>query len=181
MDLKFKVADIPPDGINLNLQLTPEEVREEQTGHGDDDFLKVCSPLKGRLKIEPTGSQILVRGGIETMCRSECARCLEEFDQPAVEEIVIVFKPSGPEKDEEELEADSLNIEYYSGEEMDLWPVIREHLVLGLPIKPLCREDCLGLCPGCGQNLNLDQCECRQEKGHPGLAALKNIRDKLPE
>lgn len=102
-----------------------------------------------------TGRVILVRGKIFfTLCMI-CARCLEEFFYPMKIDINIQFRPreeSGREKEEE--------VTYYSGTTIDLSEDIRQAILLAIPVKPICRENCQGLCPSCGQNLNLGKCEC---------------------
>lgn len=180
MPLKFKVADIPPGGVETSLELPAAEVetRLEKTEGGS---IQPAAPLTLRLELAPAGSQIVVRGTLRTSVCLACARCLEAFDFVVAENIFVVYTPQVEGHEQEEMEAGAPGQEFFAGEEIDLWPVIAEHLVLGLPIKALCRKDCRGLCPVCGKNLNLGPCQCGVQSGHPGLARLKEIKDKLPE
>ena len=74
---------------------------------------------------------------------------------------------------------EDLDVFPFDGEKIDLEPVFREQFVLAVPFAPLCREDCKGLCPHCGTNLNLEQCSCSEPMEDPRWAALKEIRGKL--
>ena len=180
MDLKVRVGDIPIEGYDIPVEMTAAKV-EAKLKDLEGEKVMLAAPLEGRLRLAPTGSRIVTRGFLRTVLRAVCARCLEEFELPVAEEVFVVYAPIGDYQTEEELEAESLNQELYTGEEIDLWPIVQEQLLLALPIKPLCREDCLGLCPFCGQNRNLEPCQCDDRVGHPGLAGLKDLRDKLPE
>ena len=73
---------------------------------------------------------------------------------------------------------EDMEVDFIRGEEIDLDEIIRENMYLSLPIKLLCREECLGLCSNCGRNLNNGDCHCRQEQGHPGFSKLKGIKIK---
>ena len=179
MNFKYKVADLPPEGLDITLAVTPAEARPLLEAVEADPGL-LAGPLEGWLRLEPAGHRVVLRGLVKALLRTECARCLEEFDLAAEENVFAVYVPQPVDDRQDELEAESLNQEFITGEEIDLWPMVYEHLVLGIPIKTLCREDCLGLCPVCGQNKNESKCECQSATGHPGLAALKEIRDKLP-
>jgi uncharacterized protein len=179
MDFKYKVADLPPEGLDITLALTPAEARPLLQAVGADPAL-LAGPVEGWLRLEPTGPRVVLRGSVKAWISMECARCLEKFDLSAEESIFVVYMQQPVEERADELEAESLNQEFSTGEEIDLWPMVYEHLLLSIPIKAVCREDCLGLCPVCGQNKNVNNCACQSKTGHPGLAALKEIRDKLP-
>ena len=142
--------------------------------------IPLAAPISGRIQLAPTGQRVLVRGQVGTVLNLNCSRCLEDFQQPVTEELFVVFSPGLEDATEEELDAESVNQEFYIGEEIDLWPVIQEHLIMGLPVKPLCREECAGLCPVCGRNKNMDECGCRVQTVPTGLACLAELKDKLP-
>ena len=74
------------------------------------------------------------------------------------------------------LQAEELEISYYQGDFIDLTPIICEQIILQIPIKPLCSEECKGLCPHCGINMNVASCSCHLEFVDPRLAVLKNIK-----
>jgi len=179
-DLKIKIDDIPAGGLDLPLELTPEQAQSRFLG-AEDDQIRVSAPLSVRVRLERSGKRVIVRGRMQTAICLPCSSCLEEFDQAVEDTIFLVFTPEGEIGDAgEEVKAEELDEEYYQGEEINLGPVIRECLLLGIPFNPKCKPDCLGLCPICGRNKNIDKCECSAPTGHPGLAKLKLIRDKLP-
>jgi uncharacterized protein len=179
MVLTFKVEDIPPEGKTVSFAIPAVEARRKI--FAGEKRLCLGTPLTGELDLERAGREILVRGRVRTTIKTECARCLEEFDLPSSEEILVVFMPHQPGSGKEDVEPEDLHQEYFDGETIDVGPIIEEQLVLSLPIKPLCLEECRGLCPVCGQNLNQDTCQCQPQTGHPGLAALQGIRAKLPD
>ena len=178
--LRIRVEDIPEQGMTLDLEIPLEEV-EARLAELEGELFHVAAPLAIRLQLSPTGDRIVTRGTIRTAIRAACARCLEEFEQPVDETVFTVFAPDSELERPDEREAESLNQELYSGEEIDLWPVLQEQIVLAIPIKLLCREDCQGLCPHCGLNRNQGSCDCGRKTGHPGLAGLEALRDKLPK
>ncbi len=91
----------------------------------------------------------------------------------------MIFSPSGQTGNTSEPVQGGVNEEFYEGEEIDIWPILKEILFLSLPIKTVCKKNCRGLCPNCGQDLNAGDCDCFVATGHPGMAVLKQLKDKL--
>jgi uncharacterized protein len=178
MDLRVRIADIPPEGLDLNWEFPPEAVEPGLNENGEDP-LEAASPVKARLRLEKSGLRVVVQGEVFGAFRVACSRCLEAFDLSVCEEVFAVLAPRGDHVLKERISAADLDEEYYEGEEVDLWPLIREHLILGLPARRICQESCQGLCPQCGVNRNLSPCDCRPEAGHPGLAVLEALKDRL--
>jgi uncharacterized protein len=81
--------------------------------------------------------------------------------------------------DERTVPQDEVEVSYYTGEGVLLEDVLREQVLLAVPLKTVCREDCRGLCPHCGRNLNVEQCNCAEPLEDPRWSALKEIKDKL--
>lgn len=140
------------------------------------DDLKVIAPFQGRLRFMRVGSGILVTGELGTRVELECGRCLTTFQTEAQFEIEEEFKPSvdinsgahlaqDPDQDAATL-IDERHI-------LDLAEVIRQELTLSLPSSPVCRPDCAGLCPQCGQNRNEGTCDCDTDAVDPRWEALK--------
>jgi len=84
--------------------------------------------------------------------------------------------PQEIEKDEVELLEEDMEIGFITGDHLNLDEVVKEQIYLSLPIKKICREDCPGLCPDCGTNLNKGNCTCDKVKGHPAFSKLKNLK-----
>jgi uncharacterized protein len=128
--------------------------------------------LHGTLHLSRTSRGILVQGTLDTRFDSECARCLDNTLvslQVPIEELFVY--PSEP--DAELVVPEDGNL--------DLAPLLREEIITNTPIGILCKSDCAGLCPNCGQNLNDGPCGCESEDIDPRLAALKALKDHLKD
>jgi uncharacterized protein len=124
---------------------------------------------------------IRVVGTLDTAMEVGCARCLDPVRYPVNRSFDLLYRPLGVDRRAEEVsisEADT-EIGYYQGEGLLLEDVLREQVLLASPVKLICREDCKGLCPHCGTNLNLATCNCQQESGDPRWAALSELKNKL--
>ena len=111
-----------------------------------------------------------------------CDRCLGTVKEPVATSLELLLLPPTAleEADEVELEEQDLSLLALEGEELDTEPLILEQVQLNLPMKPLCSPECQGLCPQCGANRNLGQCECREEETDPRWEQLAALRDRLP-
>jgi len=110
-----------------------------------------------------------------------CARCLEPVEQKVDHKFELLYRPQGSDAGREEVSVTDAEAEigYYQGEGLDLQDVVREQVLLALPLKVICREDCKGLCAHCGKNLNAGACSCAEPVEDPRWAALKEIRGKF--
>lgn len=148
---------------------------------GLDPAITASEPLTGKLKLIRTQDGVLMALNGKTSLRVACSRCLEAVDVPvplAFEEQflqtvdVITGLPLGPSQNDPALLIDSHH-------DLHMADVIREYLLLALPMQPLCREDCKGLCPHCGHNLNEGPCDCNSaavDERWNALGALLNKR-----
>jgi uncharacterized protein len=118
------------------------------------------------LVLEAVEGGILVAGEARAPWRGECRRCLGPVEGEVTAEVDELFAT-----DFEEGETYPIQ-----GDHIDLEPLAREVLVLGLPLAPLCRPDCAGLCPTCGADLNLGDCGCPPVDADPRWAALDALR-----
>ena len=127
------------------------------------------------LEVEPDGSDVFVRGRLRATVPQTCGRCLEAFPAriDAAVDVRLVPKPSVT--DNVELGADDLDVDFYDNDELDVTRVVENEATLALPMKPLCREDCRGLCPVCGANRNVVTCACATHQPDPRLAALGDL------
>ena len=174
------------------LALHPVDFREEFSPGAIDlgEEVRQRSPLltEGRADLveEHHGKRkvvqdIRVKGKLATSVEVPCARCLEPVVQQVERGFDLLFRPVGIDSGHEELSITDAEAEigYYEGEGLLLEDTLREQVLLALPLKTICREDCRGLCPHCGTNLNEIQCSCLDELEDPRWSALKGIRDKL--
>jgi len=116
--------------------------------------------VEATLGVDRTGNLVSVRGRLRSAARLECVRCLRPFDLPMVVDLTVVAdRAAGRGRFEEDLEADRYMV-FHDGRQLDLREQARESLLLELPITPHCREECRGLCPRCGADLNEGSCAC---------------------
>jgi uncharacterized protein len=131
----------------VELDLPPAEWRE---------------PVRGEFGVERNGDQVSVRGRLVSAARLECVRCLAEFSLPIAVPFEVFAERAGSSRhrgEEADLERDSY-MQFHDGRLLDLRVGARETLLLELPLSPHCREDCAGLCPRCGADLNHGPCGC---------------------
>jgi uncharacterized protein len=124
---------------------------------------------------------IRLRGRIRAGLELQCARCLDAVPQEVNREFELLYRPLGADAGRDELSVTDAEAEigYYQGEGILLEDVLREQILLALPLKVTCREDCKGFCPQCGKNLNQEQCSCQVPHEDPRWAALKEVRSRL--
>jgi len=124
---------------------------------------------------------IRVKGDLSTKLEWACARCLEPVLLDVQRSFDLLYRPLGADSGRAELSvtAAEAEVSYYEGEGLLLEDVLREQVLLAVPLKALCRDDCKGLCPHCGKNLNSGQCSCAEPIEDPRWNALKEIRGKL--
>jgi uncharacterized protein len=124
---------------------------------------------------------IRVKGRLETTLEVSCARCLEPIAEKVRREFDLLYRPQGADAGRDEISVTSAEAEisYYEGQGVLLEEVVREQVLLAVPLKVTCRENCKGLCPQCGKNRNQGLCDCTVEIEEPRWAALKEIRGKL--
>src|SRR6202048_1949698 len=140
--------------------------------------MKQLEPLKVNATAELLEGQIRVAGEIETKVELVCARCLE----PVVDEVDRSFDlfysplPKGVKPEEARLKDDDAEIGFFQGEGLFLADVLREQVLLALPMKVICRGECRGLCPSCGANLNTEECRCETHAADPRLAPLARLK-----
>ncbi len=141
----------------------------------------------GRLAVEVvstrTGSRYLLQGDIGFEFSVECDRCLEEYDFRLETSFSLVARRSVGQGAGEDFEDEDYVVLGESEEYgFDLYPYVREAVLLELPIRYLCREDCSGICPSCGKNLNEGPCSCRREDRDPRWSPLeKLLKDEKKE
>lgn len=175
------IPRIPPEGLDLDEALEPASSHLE----GERDLvLRPGGRLRGRVEIVDKGT-VHVRGRLESTVEIDCGRCLERYPVALGQELDLFYLPRAAGQDEAQEEEVELTdrdvvVGYYDADQLDLGEVVREQVLLALPLKPLCREDCRGLCPTCGQNRNLSPCGCPppEEPGDPRLVPLRKLVDK---
>ncbi|ACB84937.1 YceD family protein [Natranaerobius thermophilus] len=176
------------------LKSAPEGTKKYQREvHPPQDLKNSVQPAKVDFTATYTGNGILITGQLETTYDTNCDRCLK----PAKKEISINFQEEfrqmessqldQDEEDQEEeddekevvLDSEDLNVDYFSGNELDLTDLFRQMLILAIPPKVVCQEDCPGLCPHCGVDLSSKKCQCKGMDIDPRMAKLQELKKDL--
>lgn len=144
--------------------------------------LKLLAPVRVALKALSLGEgRISLVGTISTQAELECSRCANNYAEPLEVEVDELFLPKGspelePSSSKEDVEAASLCVFAYECGQLELDEVLRQNILASLPFCPLCKEDCKGVCAGCGVDLNTGVCTCSTEKEiDPRWNALKKF------
>lgn len=179
----IKVKDLELRKMEFDESIVPGTIE-----YGDD--LTQTAPLKatGRAELlrENRGGKQIVEdirlvGSFSTEMETRCARCLERVDNQVSESFDLVYRPQGVDArgDEASINQAETEIGYYKGEGLLLEDVLKEQILLALPVKQVCDVACKGLCPHCGTNLNTGSCNCASTMSDPRWTALEDIRKKL--
>ena len=147
----------------------------------DGEAFRVVDPVSLAFDILKDKQHFQLTGSVKTVLELPCSRCLEPFRIPVDSQFDLRYQPhthaagSGHEA-ERQIEEDDLSTAFYDNDVIDLGQLMREQFYLALPMKPLCGDDCRGLCPICGTNLNRGRCDCKREWEDPRLAVLKTLK-----
>jgi uncharacterized protein len=174
--LKISLKSIPDTGKDLVLDLEPEWFASWREEDPRLEFSQAT--IHGALHLSKHHKDILVRGHLTGELSLACSRCLEPFVTPVETDfdLLLVPRPSAADAEEEELAPQDLDQDFYVGDTLDLEAIIREQIILMVPLKPLCQEACKGLCPTCGANLNQESCSCTAEKSPSPFAPLAKLK-----
>jgi uncharacterized protein len=126
-------------------------------------------------------ADIRLRGHLATKAETLCARCAEPVEYDVNSDFDLLYRPVNADThpDEASISQAETEIGFYQGDGIQLEDVLKEQVLLSLPAKMLCREDCKGLCPQCGKNWNQNDCRCEVKHADPRWAALESIKGKL--
>ena len=170
----FHVRDLELKPVGFDVELPPGTIEFL------DPKLKQSEPLQASGKAELVmGSlgEIRVTGQVQVRLQSECDRCLEPAGFPIDSSFELYYRPVAEGYGEEKaLDAGEAEMGFYEGDGLELNDVLREFVLLALPMQKLCNENCKGICPVCGQNRNQNECRCQSNAGDDRWAALKEIR-----
>ena len=172
MSLLFDLREMRESEDRIERTIGVGEIPAEP---GDD--YAVASLVGLRLRVLRDADTYRLVGRLGATLRLACCRCLEPFDVPVDLPIDLRYLPQRKNVGEGELEIaeEDLSTAFYRDEQIDLGLMLREQFQLSLPMKPLCQEDCRGLCPECGANRNSEQCSCDTSWRDPRFAALETL------
>jgi uncharacterized protein len=144
-------------------------------GHGPVHDYAFAGPAAIALTYYRSGQDVFLDGQTRSRVVGQCARCAEAFEFAHDPSFSFILVPRAGRWADEDLDGGGGDMVWYEGDEIDVSPLVRERLMLSLPTLPLCREDCQGLCPQCGRNLNQGACGC-PAVGDPRLAVLRGLK-----
>ena len=148
-----------------------------------DSGWALISPVELKLRVRKDGDKYRLFGRVVTIVQRECCRCLKSFDVPMAMDVDLRYLPQAVNTGEGECEISEadLSTAFYRDDQIDLGDMACEQLQLASPMKPLCREDCLGMCSVCGVDRNATACECEASWHDPRLEALRMLLPKLTD
>jgi uncharacterized protein len=128
-----------------------------------------------RLHVVRDGQDVVVTGELAASVPLTCSRCLEEFRVEVRPSVDVRYVPRPALRHVGELASDDLDLDFYENDEVNLDALVETETTLALPMKPLCRAECRGLCAVCGANRNVVACTCQAKAPDPRLAVLKRL------
>lgn len=183
--MKIKIDHIPEEGIMLwskeEAELYP--VLAEMAQDGECRFE---GPIHVSLRAKPVRDMIEAKGQLAAEVRLNCRRCLAIFSSALKRPFRLYFTHEMDEcadaatEGGAELSADDVGLIQFKGDVVDFTEAIQEQVVLAVPDWPLCAQDCRGLCPRCGRNLNQEKCQCDTAISDDRFAVLKNLKIEKP-
>lgn len=168
------IDEIPEEGLELALSEAPSFFdfgREDGAWRG---------PVRWAGTVQRFGRDVLCRGRATAGVRLPCSRCLRDVEVDLEAETVFTFAPEEPPESGEEVEvaSEEADFYFYRGGSLNLREPVRDHLLMSVPLQPLCGEGCRGLCPQCGADLNEGPCGCEGEARDPRWEALARLRGR---
>ena len=157
---------------HVSRTFTPADVAQ------DGDAYEIVAPVSLEFEVHKDKDRFRLVGSAVTELELPCCRCLEPFRFPVNVPFDLRYHPASEmtQGEEREVEEDDLETSYYRDDQIDLNELLREQFYLALPMKPLCGDDCKGLCPQCGTNRNAGPCDCGTGWEDPRLAPLKPLK-----
>jgi uncharacterized protein len=172
-----RVDQYGPQSQQASLKLSGSQLQRDELKSGVDADVDVVT-RKGNLP-----GEYLVDGNISYHGELFCARCLEPFPFATRSRFTLRYLPRpadfGAPDEEVEVADEELDLDYYDERSVPLETIAQEQVQLSLPMKPLCEEDCQGLCPNCGTNLRSGSCDCAVKVVDSRFDSLRGIRDQL--
>ena len=181
--MEFKVSELEREPVEFDLGLAPGAV---DLGEEAEQVGQLATAGRAEVLHEHRGprdivADIRLKGNFAGKFQVPCARCVEPVVIPLSAEFDLIFRPSQADSEplERSITAPETEIGYYQGDSLALEDVLREQVLLSLPVRTLCKPECKGLCPRCGANRNNQPCSCDVGPGDPRWAALEGLRSQI--
>ncbi len=171
-EFSIVVEDIPRDGLFLNYS-------QLERGMAQFDPDKSMLRGSGRLELFRQGKDVQIKGELDALIALPCDRCLVSFEQEVATDFFYLLRPSSEfiAENPGELQVTEENVDEYWYEDgiIRADDLFREQILLKLPVRNLCSRECKGLCPGCGADLNREECRCEAKEPEGPFAVLKGV------
>jgi uncharacterized protein len=181
--MEFKIVELEREPIDFDLRFEPGaidygEEAQQTSVLAADGRAEVLHEHRGPKEIV---ADIRLRGKWSGEFEVPCARCVEPVSMPLKGDYDLIFRPIGADAGapERSISAVETEIGYYQKDSLLLEDVLREQVLLSLPVRTLCKEDCKGLCPRCGENRNSQACSCDEGPSDPRWEALADLRERI--
>ena len=176
----FSVKELEVRKAHFNVAYPPGEIDFSDSG------LQQVSPLEAEGSAEllnDTLGEIRISGKLKVTMEAECDRCLEVARYPIESTFDLFYRPAAPSHshraaEEVEIDAGEAELAFYEGSGLDLKDILREHILLSMPMQRVCNDDCKGICPVCGLNRNSTPCGCEVKPADDRWSALKNLNTR---
>ena len=173
--------------MKISVDRITESPKEISFAEGSEDLNLIYSEDEARdFRFPPyldvnlvyyrSGRELFFHGQIGGIIEGCCSRCLKSYSFPLEKKFDFVLTPDPFLGKTKGLNREEMGLSFYAAEEINLSPLIREQVLLALPIRPLCEDGCRGLCVGCGANLNEESCRCPASEGDPRLAIFRTLK-----
>ena len=172
----FSVQELEQRKIRFDVLIPPGEIEYS------DKRLKQIGDLHAEGSVELMGNtlgEIRVRGHLDVQMETECDRCLERAVFPINSDFDLFYRPAQPTRhpaEEVEIDEGESEIAFYEGSGLRLNDILREYILLSMPMQRVCSQTCRGICPVCGQNRNVQECGCVMKPADDRWAALKRLQ-----
>ena len=160
--MMIRIRNIPEDGVDLDFAIPASLVRSSFV-QGDQTVNLFKNQIICSIHLNANKKDVYLRGNAKTTIEPICSRCGEIFSHPLSLNMSLTCQPAEKKKINSYLESDE-GLVFYNHDELDLSEIVREQLLLSLPIQTICQPNCLGLCPECGANLNQGDHACLQKR-----------------
>jgi len=142
-----------------------------------DERVRLTKPAAVTGKVRLAGNEVFVNGHIDTRAQVECDRCLQQVELPVSADFALEYITGSDYESSAvaELTEAEMSVSVFDGEAIDVDEIVKEQILLAVPTRMLCREDCKGICPECGTDRNTGECTCVSDDIDPRWAALKNL------
>jgi len=181
--MEFKILDLEREPIEFDLGLKPGAI---DFGEEAEQIGQLATTGQAEVIHEHRGpkdvvADIRLKGRYAGKFEVPCARCIEPVEIPLTAEFDLIFRPMGADAGapERSISASETEIGYYQKDSLLLEDVLREQVLLSLPVRTLCKPDCKGLCPHCGANRNTQPCSCEEGQSDPRWEGLTGLRSRF--